>query len=201
MNKEGQAYLASVNCHQGICNMVRASATEHHSQGPLPTGVEGVGGRWVRSGSSPGCRYPQVHSLVPLALYLHMLSGILFLYENAPGHMPSPLASLASQDTYMGTYCCLHFSWKPRRTAALICIKAKTGTGKHVHLNENLRVPRNGLRGVVSPGPETWGKLCGDRKDAGVNQEAKVVIKCGNKVWALKVKVDPYCRSNGSCQF
>lgn len=130
MNKEGRAYLVSVNCHQEICDMVRASVTEHHSQGPLPTGVEGVGGSWVRLGSSPGCRYPQVHSLVPLALYIHMFSGILFLYENAPGHIHSPLPSLASQDIYMGTYHCLHFSWKPLKAVALICIKAKTGTRK-----------------------------------------------------------------------
>lgn len=39
------------------------------------------------------------------------------------------------------------------------------------------------------------GKPCGDRKDADVNQEAKVVIKCENRVWALKVEVGKHCKA------
>lgn len=38
--------------------------------------------------------------------------------------------------------------------------------------------------GVVTPGSGTRGKPCS------VNQEARVIIKCRNKVEALKVKVD-----------
>lgn len=69
------------------------------------------------------------HSLVTLALYLQVFTGIMFLYRDAPGHVHSLLQSLAAQNTYMGTYSLIYFSWKPLRTA-LKCIKAKTGTRK-----------------------------------------------------------------------
>lgn len=153
----------------------------------------------VRLESSPGCHYPQIssHSLVHLALYLQVFTGITFLYRDAPGHVHSPLPSLAAQNTYMGTYSLIYFFWKPLRTA-LKCIKAKTGTRKSCWSKWELLT--------------IWGECCllaqgherpayGDRKDADVNQEAKVVIKCENKVWAVKVEVGKHCRSNGSCRF
>lgn len=131
MNEEGQAYLASVNCHQETCGMVRASAAESTTvRGPcllVWKEKEEAESAWEAPQDVITHKHSS-HSLASLAVYLHMFTGIMVLYKNAPGHTHS-LLSLASQGTSMGNYSLLYPPGKPLRTV-LIYIKAKTGTRK-----------------------------------------------------------------------